>query len=736
MMTSLRTKKLTRISYNIIQNYMETQKFSYDNAIVRNFIWATVIWGAVAIIVGLLAALQLAFPVFNLGLEFTTFGRVRPVHTNAVIFAFIGNAMFAGVYHSMQRVLKTRMFNDLLSKVNFWAWQLIIVLAAVTLLGGITTGKEYAELEWPIDILIALVWVVFGVNMIGTIIVRRVKHIYVSVWWYLASFIGVAVLHIVNSIELPISLLHSYPVYAGAQDAVVQWWYGHNAVAFFLTTPWLGIMYYYLPKASERPIYSYQLSIIHFWALIFIYMWSGPHHLLYQALPDWVQALGVTFSIMLIAPSWGGMINGFLTLRGAWDKVRDSAALKFMVVAITAYGMATFEGPMMSLKSVNAISHFTDWTIAHTHIAGMGWNGGLIFGMLYWLVPKLFRTKLYSEKLANTHFWIATLGILMFAIPIYWGGITQWLMLRQYTADGLLAYPNFIETSAKLHPFYHVRIIGGLLFFIGFLLFLFNIIKTMKLGALVSNEPAEAPALVNTEKRNPAAETIHRWMERKAVRFAIVVFIALVIGGAVEIIPMMKVESNIPKISSVKPYSPLELTGRDVYISNGCYNCHSQQIRPLRYETDRYGEYSKIGEFVYDHPFQWGSRRSGPDLARAGWVGSSTYKTAIWHYNHFTKPQEMFPQSIMPSYAWMIDKDVDLSMIPIKIRAMQTLGVPYEKGYDLKATDDYMKEADKIVAELKASGVTIKPTSEVVAMIAYLHKLGRDISPAANKTTK
>jgi cytochrome c oxidase cbb3-type subunit I/II len=715
---------------------MEIQKFNYDNAIVKNFIWATVIWGAVAIIVGLLAALQLAFPFFNLGIEFTAFGRVRPVHTNAVIFAFIGNAMFAGVYYSLQRVLKARMFNDILSKINFWGWQLIIVLAAVTLLAGITTGKEYAELEWPIDILIAIMWVVFGWNMIGTIIKRRVKHIYVAVWWYLATFIGVAVLHIVNSIELPISLLKSYPIYAGAQDAVVQWWYGHNAVAFFLTTPWLGIMYYYLPKASERPIYSYQLSIIHFWALIFIYMWSGPHHLLYQALPDWVQALGVTFSIMLIAPSWGGMINGFLTLRGAWDKVRDSAALKFMVVAITAYGMATFEGPMMSLKSVNAISHFTDWTIAHTHIAGMGWNGGLIFGMLYWLVPKMFRTKLYSEKLANTHFWITTLGILMFAIPIYWSGITQWLMLRQYTSDGLLTYPNFIETSAKLHHFYVIRVVGGTLFLLGFLMFLFNIVKTIKLGNMVDNEEAEAPALFNIGKRNAASETWHRWMERKAVRFSVFVFIALVIGGIVEIIPMMKVDSNIPKISSVKPYSPLELAGRDIYISDGCYNCHSQQVRPLRYETDRYGEYSKIGEFVYDHPFQWGSRRTGPDLARAGFIGSSTYKTAIWHYNHFNKPQEMFPQSIMPAYPWLITRTVDLSMIPLKIRAMQTLGVPYEKGYDLKATEDYLKQAGKIVGELKASGVTVEPTSEIVAMIAYLHKLGYDISPAANKLSK
>lgn len=713
---------------------MEIQKFNYDNAIVKNFIWATIIWGAVALVVGILAALQMAFPIFNLGIEFTSFGRVRPVHTNAVIFAFIGNAMFAGVYYSLQRVLKARMFSDFLSKLNFWGWQLIIVLAALTLLTGITTGKEYAELEWPIDILIAVIWVAFGWNMIGTILKRRVKHIYAAVWWYLATFIGVAVLHIVNSIEIPVSIFKSYPIYAGAQDAVVQWWYGHNAVAFFLTTPWLGLMYYYLPKASERPIYSYQLSIIHFWALIFIYMWSGPHHLLYQSLPDWVQALGVTFSIMLIAPSWGGMINGFLTLRGAWDKVRDSAALKFMVVAITAYGMATLEGPMMSLKSVNAISHFTDWTIAHTHIAGMGWNGGLIFGMIYWLVPKIFRTKLYSEKLANIHFWIATLGILLFAIPLYWAGITQWLMLREYNAEGLLAYPNFIETSSRLIQMYHFRIVGGTLFLVGFILFLYNISKTIKIGNLVNNEEAEAPALINSEKRNKITESVHRWLERKSIRFAILVFIALVVGGAVQIIPMMKVESNVPKISSVKPYSPLELAGRDVYISNGCYNCHSQQVRPLRYETDRYGEYSKIGEFVYDHPFQWGSRRSGPDLARAGYIGSSTYKTAIWHYNHFMKPQEMIPQTIMPAYTWLADKEVNLNLIPKKIKVMQTLGVPYEKDYDKKAIEDYNTQAKLIADELKASGVTVNPNSEMVAIIAYLHKLGRDISPAANKT--
>ncbi|MEI7524185.1 MAG: cytochrome-c oxidase, cbb3-type subunit I [Mariniphaga sp.] len=711
---------------------MEVQQFNYDNKIVKYFIIATLVWGAVALLVGLLIALQLAFPAFNLGFEYTTYGRTRPLHTNAVIFAFIGNAMFAGIYHSLQRVLKARLFNDTLSKVHFWGWQLVIVLAALTLLSGFTTGKEYAELEWPIDILIALFWVAFGVNMIGTILKRRVKHIYASVWWYLATFLGIAVLHIVNSIELPVSLLKSYPVYAGAQDAVVQWWYGHNAVAFFLTTPWLGLMYYYLPKASNRPIYSYQLSIVHFWTLIFLYMWSGPHHLLYQALPDWVQALGVTFSIMLIAPSWGGMINGLLTLRGAWDKVRDQAELKFMVVALTAYGMATFEGPMMSLKSVNSVSHFTDWTIAHTHIAGMGWNGGMIFGMLYWLVPKLFRTPLHSKKLANTHFWLATLGILMFAIPLYWAGITQWLMLREYNANGLLTYPNFLETTTQIMPMYHARILGGLLFFSGFIIFLFNMFKTIAAGKLVDNEPAEAPALTDSSARK-AGETFHRLIERKGVIFVVFVFIALAIGGAVEIIPMLKVESNIPKIASVTPYTPLELAGRDIYVSNGCYNCHSQQVRPLRWETDRYGEYSKIGEFVYDHPFQWGSRRTGPDLARAGWVGSSTYKTAIWHYNHFTKPKEINPQTIMPAYPWFAKNTVDLTMIPVKIRAMQTLGVPYAKDYDKKAVADYQEQAQQIVAELKASGVDITADKEMVAMIAYLHKLGRDISPANKK---
>jgi cytochrome c oxidase cbb3-type subunit I/II len=716
---------------------MENQKFYYDNKIVKLFILATIIWGVVGVLVGVLVALQIAYPAFNFGIEYTSFGRMRPLHTNAIIFAFVGNAIFAGVYYSMQKLLKTRMFSDVLSKVHFWGWQLIIVLAAVTFALGFTTSKEYAELEWPIDILITIVWVVFGWNMIGTIIQRRVQHIYAAIWWYLATFLGVAILHVVNSFELPVTLFKSYSIYAGAQDAVVQWWYGHNAVAFFLTTPFLGLMYYYLPKAANRPIYSYRLSIIHFWSLIFLYMWAGPHHLLYQALPDWVQALGVTFSIMLIAPSWGGMINGLLTLRGAWDRVRDSAALKFLVVAVTAYGLSTFEGPMMSLRNVNQITHFTDWTIAHTHIAGMAWNGGIVFGMLYWLVPKLFRTKLYSQKLANTHFWIATLSILVYAIPLYWSAVTQWLMLREYTPEGFLAYPNFMETLTQILPMYTLRIISGVMFLTGFLLMVFNMFKTMAQGQAEDNEASEAPALVLAGARNPLKETIHRWLERKVVRFSIWVFIALFIGGAVEIIPMIFVKSNIPTIEAVTPYTPLELEGRDVYIKEGCYTCHSQVIRPFRWETDRYGDYSKVGEFVYDHPYLWGSRRTGPDLARAGDMNGTMYKNAAWHYNHFMDPRKLNDQSIMPEYSWFARKEIDLSLTPNKIRAMQTLGVPYPEGYDEQAVDDLLIQAAGIVADLKNSGIEVSPTSHMVAMIAYMHKLGRDISlaPLANTET-
>jgi len=698
---------------------MTIEKFSYDNRIVKNFALATIIWGLVGMLMGLIIALQIPFPGLNIG-EYLTFGRVRPVHTNAIIFAFVGNGIFMGLYYSLQRLCKARMFSDGLSKFHFWGWQSIIVLAAVTLLTGHTSGKEYAELEWPIDILIAIVWVAFAINMFGTIFKRRERHMYVAIWFYIATVITVAVLHIVNSIEIPVSILKSYSAYAGVQDALVQWWYGHNAVAFFLTTPYLGLMYYFVPKAANRPVYSYRLSIIHFWALIFLYIWAGPHHLLYSALPDWAQSLGTVFSIMLLAPSWGGMINGLLTLRGAWDRVREDVVLKFMVVAITAYGMSTFEGPMLSLKSVNAISHFTDWTIAHVHIGGMGWNGMLTFGILYWLIPRLYKTQLYSSKLASYHFWIATLGILFYAVPMYWAGFVQSLMWKEFTADGILKYPNFLETVTQILPLYKLRALGGLMFLSGAIMMAYNLIKTMKQGTLNAEEAAEAPALEKDEVIHGGHW--HRWIERRPVQMLLFSTVAILIGGIVEFMPTFLVKSNIPTIASVKPYTPLELQGRDIYVREGCYTCHSQMIRPFRSETERYGEYSKAGEFVYDHPFQWGSKRTGPDLARIG----GKYPN-VWHYHHMLDPTTMSPGSIMPPYSFMAENDLDISSTPAKIRAMQTLGVPYPEGYDEKANADLIKQAKTIADDLKKNKVSIASEKELIAMIAYLQRLGIDI---------
>ncbi|MDA3928250.1 MAG: cytochrome-c oxidase, cbb3-type subunit I [Prolixibacteraceae bacterium] len=714
---------------------MSQETFYYDNKIVKYFAYATIIWGLVAMLAGLLIALQLAMPALNFNLEFTTFGRVRPVHTNAAIFAFVGNGIFMGAYYSLQRLLKTPMFSKQLSYFHFWGWQLIIVLAALTLVLGITTGKEYAELEWPIDIMIAVVWLSFGFNMFGTISKRRVKHLYVAIWFYIATFVTVTVLHVVNSIELPVSLIKSYPIYAGVQDALVQWWYGHNAVAFFLTTPYLGLMYYFIPKASNRPVYSYRLSIVHFWSLLFIYIWAGPHHLLYSSLPNWTQSLGTVFSLMLIAPSWGGMINGLLTLRGAWDKVRDSAILKFFVVAITAYGMSTFEGPMLALKNVNAISHFTDWTVAHVHIGTLGWNGFLTFGVLYWLIPRLFKTKLYSEKLANSHFWIGTLGILFYAIPMYWAGFTQSLMWKEFTEEGFLKYPNFLETVTQIRPMYYIRSFGGLLYLIGALMMSWNLFKTIREGKCADTEEAKAVNVLLNEKKKKS-ETSHSFLERKPIRLLILSLIVILVGSMIEIIPTFLIKSNIPTIESVKPYTPLELVGRDIYIREGCYTCHSQMIRPFRSETERYGEYSKAGEFVYDHPFQWGSKRTGPDLARIGSMAGKQYKPDLWHYNHMLDPQSLNPESIMPKYSWLIEDDMKVKDLAAKIRGMQTLGVPYPDGFDVEAINNLNAQAQKIADGLNAQNVETTKDKEIIALIAYLQRLGTDISKIEVETSK
>jgi cytochrome c oxidase cbb3-type subunit I/II len=747
------------------------EKFTYDDAIVRMFLSAMMIWGVVAFLVGLIVALQLSFPVIpftdipsNFGLEFLTFGRLRPLHTNAAIFAFVGNCVYAAVYYSSQRLLKTRMWSDVLSRLHFWGWQLIIVSAALTIPLGITSGKEYAELEWPIDLAIAVVWLVFfGGNFLMTVLNRRERHIYVAIWFYIATIVTVTVLHVFNSLELPVSLFKSYSIYAGAQDAMMQWWYGHNAVAFFLTTPILGLMYYFVPKAAERPVFSYRLSILHFWSLVFIYIWAGPHHLHYSPVADWASTLGMVFSLMLWMPSWGGMINGYLTLRGAWHKVTTDPVLKFFVVGITFYGMATFEGPMLSIKSVNALSHYTDWTIAHVHAGALGWNGCMAFGMMYWLLPRLFQTKLWSTKLAEWHFWAATVGILLYIIPIYWGGITQGLMWRAIDGNGALTYPNFVETVNALMPFYGLRVIGGSLFLCGGLMGALNFFMTWTSRAKTYEEPVHmAPALraqaIHDAKRpEPTIQGVtegaqklqvfatmwwHRKWERLPVFFTAMVLIAVLLASALSLIPSFIIRSNIPTIATVKPYTPLELYGRDVYIAEGCYNCHSQNVRPILAETKRFGGaagFSKPGEFVYDHPFQWGSRRIGPDLQREGGARSSS-----WHYQHFENPRSVVNGSIMPPYGWLMTQKSEFDAIKTRMWAHSLLGTPYTKTDVATGPDNAKKQAEEIAKsiaiDLIKNADTTKESADrerfvaetkdkkIVALIAYIQRLGTDVT--------
>jgi cytochrome c oxidase cbb3-type subunit I/II len=732
----------------------QLDEFTYDDDIVRKFLLATFLWGVVGMSVGVLIALQLASPVFNTSLPWLSFGRLRPLHTNAVIFAFAGNAFFTGCYYSTQRLLKARMYSDALSRLHFWGWQAIIVAAAVTLPLGFTQAKEYAELEWPIDIAIAVVWVAFGVNVFGTMLRRRERHLYVAVWFYVASIVTVALLHIFNNQSIPAGWLKSYSIYAGVQDAFMQWWYGHNAVAFFLTTPFLGLMYYFMPKAAERPVFSYRLSILHFWSLVFMYIWAGPHHLHYTALPEWASTVGMLFSVMLWMPSWGGMINGLLTLRGAWHKVVEDPILKFFVVGVTAYGMSTFEGPMLSVKSVNALAHYTDWIIAHVHTGALGWNGFVTFGMIYWLLPRLFQTPLHSRKLAEAHFWIASFGIVLYVAAIYSAGVTQGLMWRAFDETGRLAYPDFVETVLKLVPMYWVRAIGGSLYVAGMFLLGWNVLMTWRARPARYEEPVvraarlprevaddaphapSAPALpgivagvggaaTGLLRRFTALDWHRRW-ERLPVFFTVMTVLAVVVASLFEIVPTFLIRSNVPTIASVKPYTPLELAGRDLYIREGCFNCHSQMVRPLRHETERYGEYSKPGESVYEHPFLWGSRRIGPDLARVG--GKYPH---LWHVRHMADPRAITPRSIMPAYDDMLTRSLDFDGIQSRVDAFVMLGVPYGDAVR-DAPAQARAQAARLAAEIEAQGGPAGlGDKEIVAMVAYLQRLGTDIKGVA-----
>jgi cytochrome c oxidase cbb3-type subunit I/II len=750
------------------------EEVHYNDDVVRKFLGFTVLWGIVGMLVGVWIAILLAFPELNFGIGELSFGRLRPLHTNAVIFAFVGNMIFAGIYHSSQRLLKARMASDLLSNVHLWGWQLIIVAAAITLPLGITQSKEYAELEWPIDLMVVVVWVAFAINFFWTIAKRREKHLYVALWFYIATIVTVAVLYLVNNLAIPVfgAGIKSYGVFAGVQDALVQWWYGHNAVAFFLTTPVLGIMYYYLPKAADRPVYSYRLSIIHFWALIFMYIWAGPHHLLYTALPEWAQSMGMVFSLMLWAPSWGGMLNGLLTLRGAWDRVRREPVLKFLVAGVTFYGMSTFEGPLLSIKAVSSLAHYTDWIIGHVHSGALGWNGFMAAGLLYWLVPRLYGTKLYSEKAADAHFWMGTFGILLYAVAMWVSGITQGLMWRAITPEGALQYPGFVETLIAIRPLYMLRLIGGTLYIVGIFVMAWNLMKTVA-GQQPVQTTIQAPALP------PGAEIsgrelltsrpmiltfaavivatgffignaittvvflcllvgigiaawfvgasgidtgLHRILEGRPLLFSVLSVVAILVGGIVEIVPTVVREDKAETLVGPRatPYRPLELVGRDIYVREGCYTCHSQMIRPMLMEKLRYGEPSTAGEFIYDHPFQWGSKRTGPDLHRTGGKMPN-----LWHWQHMMDPRSTSPGSNMPSYRFLADREIDASSAAARMEVMKTLGVPYSDAEVQAAGSILAMEQAAIVADLKKNGVEANPNSELVALIAYLQRLGK-----------
>ncbi len=754
----------------------EKVTITYNDKIVRRFMGASLIWGIVGMLVGVVIALQLAFWKLNFDTPWLTFGRLRPLHTNAVIFAFVGNMMFAGIYYSTQRLVKARLASDFLSGLHFWGWQLIILSAAITLPLGLTRGKEYAELIWPINIAVALIWVVFAINFFWTLAKRNEPTLYVAIWFYIATIITVAMLYIVNHLSIPTSLIHSYPIFGGVQDGLVQWWYGHNAVAFFLTTPILGIMYYFLPKAAGRPVYSYRLSIVHFWSLVFIYIWAGPHHLLNTSLPNWLQSLGMIFSLMLWAPSWGGMLNGLLTLRGAWDKLRTDPVIKFFAAGVTFYGMATFEGPLLAIKSVNALSHYTDWTIGHVHSGALGWNGFMAAGMFYWLAPRLYGRKLYSESMANMHFWIGTIGILFYVAAMWVTGIMQGLMLSETKEGGTVLTYTFIQTVNAILPLYHLRALGGLMFMVGMVMCANNIWMTARgtkpadataevfvekveaklgLGRGIFNAPVltclgivvfsttwaalpgiwtglsilgliatVALGLMHKEFNNQSWSDWHQALLGASLPFSTLVLVAAVIGGVVQILPTVIVNraDNLEGVRQI-PYTGLELAGRDIYVREGCYNCHSQQIRTLVGDVLRYGDPSRIGDSIYDHPYQWGSKRSGPDLAREG--EGPNKKTNDWHYRHMLNPRDLSDGSIMPNYPWLETNLTDLNALPRKIEVQKMLGVPMKGGTPDEIKAAALAQAGEIVADLKNARIDVKPDRELVALIAYLQKLGK-----------
>ena len=732
----------------------QIDSFSYNDSIVRLFALATLFWGVIATLVGLVVALLLVMPELAIS-KFVSFGRLRPLLTNLAIFGFAGNAIFAGVYYSTQRLCKTRLYSDILGILHFWGWQLVNVAAVVTLPLGITQAKPYAELEWPIDIAIGVVWMgCFGVNFFMTLKQRRERNLYVSLWFYIASIVGFAILHVVGNLVVPLSLFKSVPVYAGVQDALLQAWYSHGVITYFLTMPFMGLMYYFLPKAADRPVFSYKLCIVHFWSFVFIGIWAGPYQLNYTSVATWVSSLGLVFSLMLLMPSWAGVVNGLSTLRGAWNRVGSEPVLKFFVAGLVFYGIAVFERSLLSTKTFSAASQYTDWPDASIQLGALGWIGFMVFGMLYWLLPKVFQTKLSSPSFASFHFWIATAGVLLYIVSAHVAGITQSSMWLEFNADGYLAHTDFIETVTSVQTIRWISLVGGLLYAGGIVMLAFNFFKTWQSrpneyeassgeAAPLSNDFSEEPiaksridGVLNVGHKLDVWQqaTWHRAWERRPMRFVVWTTIAIVVSSVFLLLPTFLIPANVPTIETVKPYTPLELAGRDIYIAEGCASCHSQQIRPLLADTERYGGYSEAGEFVFDRPNLWGSRRIGPDLSREGGK-----RTGLWHLEHFSNPSAKTQGSVMPSFAHLTVTKLDYDSIQERIVLASQFGTPDQ---DLGPVDELAKvQARRIAWELAQLGgpMTVESVggeelrvdeTQTVALIAYIQRLGTDLLAA------
>lgn len=735
------------------------ESFTYDDRVVRWFAAATLAWGLLATLAGIMIGVLLVMPGLAEGQPSFAFGRLRSIHTSTALFAFIANAVFTAIYFTTQRLCQTRLLSHTLGMLHFWSWQAIIGLSVIGYPLGIMQAKRFAEMEWPLDIAVAIIWILFfGINFFGTLLRRRERRMYISLWFYITTVIAVPIVHIGNNLVVPLSLTQSVPWFSGVPDALLQWWYGHHVLTFLLTMPFLGFMYYFLPKVAERPLYSYRVGIIHFWSVFLLAIWAAPRGLHYTTIPEWLSTLGMLSGFLLWMPSWAGVFNWMLTLRGSWHRVAADPILKFLVVAIALYGFTSFEAAWLSIKSIYAVGQYSDWTIAHRHTGALGWNGFLIFGMAYWLLPRVYRTQLWSEKLMSLHFWTGTIGILLYILPIYAAGIMQSYMWRAMDETGSLLYPDFVQTLEAIVPLWWLRVVGGILYTAGLVVLAINAVMTGHTRSTARSQPvftaarsaidfeppapmpashlAGAPVLEFGKKLDVWSRLAwHRDWERKPIAFALLITMLILIAAAAEILPVFLLPSNVPKIAAIEPYTPLELAGREIYLAEGCHNCHSQQVRPLVPETKRYGEYSEGGEFVYDRPALWGNRRIGPDLAREG--GKNT---SYWHWTHLDDPSQVSPSSVMPSFRHLLQDDLDFASIAPLLTAAHQLGAPYEQDMLEDFEDHARRQAEVVTAEIVTQGGPAAVfDKQAIALIAYLQRLGTDrfratAQPAENET--